>query len=236
MTTLRRIVTALPNAILLGALAVWVRCYHVQDVIVADVYGRVGLTSCRGNLLLFSESNSRFSPKTLRVHHWSIRPPDDWGPSRLPHVYWTGSERQRHRTGRAYRDAGENVLHYADFANLAMSTSTRPSGAPVSSLNRVPPLPSWRLAGVRYEASLASRPDGVRSHLVLLPFWLLAATFASPVVLSLLLSRRRAQLRLRGLCAVCGYDLRASPAGCPECGEGVTRREHETGMHLVTAT
>ena len=50
------------------------------------------------------------------------------------------------------------------------------------------------------------------------PFWalilLFAAAAAIPVVGPL---RRRRRLR-RGLCETCGYDLRASPERCPECG------------------
>jgi rubrerythrin len=35
--------------------------------------------------------------------------------------------------------------------------------------------------------------------------------------------RTRAKLRSRrGLCPVCGYDLRGSPGRCPECGSADT--------------
>ena len=56
-----------------------------------------------------------------------------------------------------------------------------------------------------------------------LPYWLIVpVTGFGPwwYLRRLRLMRRRARTR-RGLCAGCGYDLRASRERCPECGEAI---------------
>jgi len=53
------------------------------------------------------------------------------------------------------------------------------------------------------------------------PYWLLAILLAIPPILwsaqFFRLRRRRNRIR-NGLCPQCGYDLRATPDRCPECG------------------
>src|SRR4051794_40069461 len=63
--------------------------------------------------------------------------------------------------------------------------------------------------------------DGpTRGFLVHFTHWLSAILFAIAPTCWLLLSprRRRANRRRLGLCPTCGYDLRATPERCPECG------------------
>jgi hypothetical protein len=64
---------------------------------------------------------------------------------------------------------------------------------------------------------------------VVVPHWILGMAFTLPLVARLgvgALRRRRTRFALaRNLCVSCGYDLRATPDRCPECGTVVNRAE-----------
>jgi hypothetical protein len=56
---------------------------------------------------------------------------------------------------------------------------------------------------------------GVR---VTIPYWFLALLVVFWPVRKALIRRKRRRSSRRGLCPTCGYDLRATPERCPECG------------------
>lgn len=81
--------------------------------------------------------------------------------------------------------------------------------------------PEWDVLGVRYQRLILGPANSRHfQNLVVVPLWLpflLSAVAAAGVRLRSRAWRASDRAR-RGLCPVCGYDLRATPGRCPECG------------------
>jgi hypothetical protein len=71
---------------------------------------------------------------------------------------------------------------------------------------------AWRYAGFLYKHA-----DGLWNDRVA-PYWFLAAMSVSMPIAWFIRCRRAAKVDRTGLCLTCGYDLRATPDRCPECG------------------
>jgi hypothetical protein len=73
-----------------------------------------------------------------------------------------------------------------------------------------------RLLGFYYFAGDFRPPD--RFYLVGIPYWFLLTVAAVPLVIQLRRHRLAARRHAAALCPTCGYDCRATPERCPECG------------------
>jgi hypothetical protein len=77
----------------------------------------------------------------------------------------------------------------------------------------------WELAGLAYGRSAS---PSYRAHLLRLPWWF-PCLMTALLPLARLTSHARRRSRGQGrVCPVCGYDLRATPGRCPECGREAT--------------
>lgn len=91
-----------------------------------------------------------------------------------------------------------------------------------ASAKSTPPWPNPQIARWGAEYSWHRTESGGRLHVFTIPYWLiLVATAPYPLYLVVADPLRRRRRRRRGLCPMCGYDLRGSPSGvCSECGWG----------------
>jgi hypothetical protein len=79
----------------------------------------------------------------------------------------------------------------------------------------------WTLGGLQVcTASEGFTRGGYSEQSVTVPMWLLV--IASGVLPAAWLRKRMRRSGHHGLCASCGYDLRATPGRCPECGTQVS--------------
>jgi hypothetical protein len=77
----------------------------------------------------------------------------------------------------------------------------------------------YSFCGVRVVSQSWLASGGVLSAIrVVVPFWLLAVLLAIAPSLWTYQRRRRRRADAGDRCANCGYDLRATPDRCPECG------------------
>jgi hypothetical protein len=87
---------------------------------------------------------------------------------------------------------------------------------------RVDEMRGWRratgVAGIEYERDADDAPHNPKVRVPLAYVSVVLGALPAGRAWSWLRRRRRDAGRERGRCARCGYDLRASPDRCPECG------------------
>jgi hypothetical protein len=92
----------------------------------------------------------------------------------------------------------------------------------------------WGMLGFNcFQAAPTS--SWVGTTFVTVPHWFLAMVPWLVPAMRWAYRRPRERRRRRGMCVACGYDLRGTPARCPECGRAADGDERERSADGPTA-
>jgi hypothetical protein len=189
----------------LATVALWVRSWHKgQSVERVDPRRRIVITSTYGVVQL-TRWDGAFQPPSVAPTAYNSPPPGAW----RKWMYWHG---------RNIGDTGPTDWAYPP----AFSGSDR----------------WWQNAGFDafdYKHKPLRNPNAFALHdwlqpqwlgrerSVVVPYWAIAVAFCMlPGIVFLRFVGRGRHFRA-GVCPSCGYDLRATPHRCPECGKVITR-------------
>jgi hypothetical protein len=126
-------------------------------------------------------------------------------------------------------DSGAVVWSTCTLHNVRHAPASRRDVSWSAFVKHAEPLDIWALRigskgvrglGFRFESDLRTNPQNTWV-IICVPLWFLALVFASTPAMYLSRSLRRNREAGRECCRVCGYDLRATPERCPECGTPV---------------
>ena len=190
---LLNLLTALSLVLCVAVLALWVRSHWVRDTVEWANTDDPYVGNPRVSLPLFVDSSEITSARGGLRLEWM----------RTESRAWSGPPRE-----------AKPVTHEASEYLGKYSLSGRPTLV----RGRVT---YWAKGPFELMRAYERDPWGQSwERRVTVPYWSLAIPLAVLPVLVPLGRRcgRRAHRRRNGLCLRCGYDLRATPGACPECG------------------
>lgn len=229
---IRKLLLAASIALCLALTILWIRSLHVCDqlTLVTHADTQYILATHRHGLNLTVTTRVHSHPPTWNPIFSDGRPHEGWDYSTHP---WNVPVSNAEPVPQAQPNDGNKPVTPPGSASIANEPVT-PGSAVIA--NEVvatgsgsvtiyawtPPEPSFLGLGlesnVQSWTTLNGLPVTQRSILVAAPLWFVVALLAIPSAWTIVrIATRRRRIR-SNRCLACGYDLRASPGKCPECG------------------